>query len=61
MRIGDRVEVHTYRGHKNVPTIYRGVIVGTARKGEAWIIQRDDIKSPQAFHKDFCHPERKEE
>ena len=48
-KIGERVEIHTKRGFKNVPIIYRGVIVGLGKGGHL-IIKRDDIVTYQKFH-----------
>lgn len=42
-----------------MPVELRGRIVGEGRDHHSWIVKRDDTKSPQGFHKDFCHPEER--
>lgn len=50
---GDRVIVHP----PGRPS-FRGVIVGEGRAGQWWHILKDGTKTPQAYNKAICRPER---
>lgn len=56
---GSRVTVViTSRRFRGKPMTMHGEIIGESRDGHGWIIKRDDVKTPCAYHKNFCHAER---
>jgi hypothetical protein len=56
MKKGDRVTVViTARRPSGKPMTMHGEIIGESRDAHAWIIKRDDVKTPCAYHKTFCH------
>jgi hypothetical protein len=57
LKKGDRITVVINRRRGDKPLPLHGEIIGEARDKHAWIIRRDDVKTPCAYHKDFCHPE----